>query len=74
MDEFTKISNIDPTLNICLWSVTPEPNDHPLLAHLSFLKSELSQLVLEVPEYASHEGVNIIQYLHTGGGNQRWKI
>ena len=29
---------------------------------------------MEVPEYASKEGVSIIQYLYTGGGNQRWLL
>jgi hypothetical protein len=41
---------------------------------LSIIRSETNKFVLEVPEYATKEGTNIVQYDYYGSGNQRWII
>jgi hypothetical protein len=38
------------------------------------LHSDLSKLVVDVPEYSHKEGTALIQYRYHGGGNQRWII
>ena len=63
LNDHAKLSTIDHTLNICLWEFIPCPTSSKLLAGLSVFRSATSNLVIEVPDYASHENANVVQYL-----------